>query len=65
VLLAFLERYELPNWEKSAIDAELARADLPQTQTEMLARIHEKKGGLPTSNQPPPTMQMTLEGMFS
>lgn len=36
--------YDVPQWEKAAIDAELARPDLPQAQAEMLAQIREPQG---------------------
>jgi hypothetical protein len=36
--------YEVPPWEKAAIDAELTRAELPQTQAEMLAQIAKPQG---------------------
>jgi len=60
-----LERHQIPQWEKSAIEMELASPDLPQTQAEMLARL-QKPANHPIAGlgPPPPSEQLSLDCLF-
>ena len=63
VLLNFRENDEIPQWEKAAIDAELARAELPQTQAEMLQQIRKRGDGSAAKDENQTPAQLTLDGI--
>ena len=62
VLVQFLERERTPEAERTAIEAELARTDLPETQTEMLERLRIAARDRHTRGKPT-ELQLTLTGV--
>ena len=63
VLLDFRECDALPQWEAAAIGAELARAELPETQAEMLEQIRKRDGGSAAEDENQTPTQLTLGGV--